>query len=109
MKSSSLSIKQPTTRAGVVSDEKEKEEEELVTTPTRGKGFFHRRSSEDGFGGENATTKSSFRDRFTSLSRTSKDGNESEYSEFEEKTESIRKRTGNTRNRTRKNENEWNI
>ena len=85
MKSSSLSIKQPTTRAAgtvVVSDEKEKEEEELVTTPTRGKGFFHRRSSEDGFGGENATTKSSFRDRFTSLSRTSEDGNESEYSGF---------------------------
>ncbi|CAL6370992.1 unnamed protein product [Bathycoccus prasinos] len=71
MKSSSLSIKQPTTRAAgtvVVSDEKE-EEEELVTTPTRGKRFFHRRSSEDG--GEN--TKSSFRDRFTSLSRTSED------------------------------------
>ncbi|CAL6369145.1 unnamed protein product [Bathycoccus prasinos] len=81
MKSSSLSIKQPTTRAAgtvVVSDEKEEEEEELVTTPTRGKRFFHRRSSEDG--GEN--TKSSFRDRFTSLSRTSEDGNESEYSGF---------------------------
>lgn len=80
MKSSSLSRKQPTTRAAgtvVVSDEKE-EEEELVTTPTRGKRFFHRRSSEDG--GEN--TKSSFRDRFTSLSRTSEDGNESEYSGF---------------------------
>jgi len=79
MKSSSLSIKQPTTRAAgtvVVSDEKE-EEEELVTTPTRGKRFFHRRSSEDG--GEN--TKSSFRDRFTSLS-PSEDGNESEYSGF---------------------------
>ncbi|CAL6368526.1 unnamed protein product [Bathycoccus prasinos] len=79
MKSSSLSIKQPTTRAAgavVVSDEKE--EEELVTTPTRGKRCFHRRSSEDGFG-EN--TKSSFRDRFTSLSRTSEDG-ESEYSGF---------------------------
>ena len=53
--------------------------------------------------------ESSFRDRFTSLSRTSEDGKESEYSGSEEKTESIRKRTGNTRNRTRKNENEWNI
>ena len=80
MKSSSLSRKQPTTRAAgtvVVSDEKE-EEEELVTTPTQGKRFFHRSSSEDG--GENM--KSSFRDRFTSLSRTSEDGNESEYSGF---------------------------
>ena len=92
MKSSSLSIKQPRTRAAgtvVVSDEKE-EEEELVTTPTRGKRFFHRRSSEDG--GEN--TKSSFRDRFTSLSRTSEDGNESEYSEFGRENRKHKKENG---------------